>query len=96
MTHCYSTGSVTGGDNVGGLVGWNLGGVSNSFWDIQTSGQTTSDGGTGRITAEMRDTVTFLDPDWNIVAVADSGTRNTGYVWNIVGGQTYPFLSWQD
>jgi hypothetical protein len=102
MSNCYSTGSVTcaGHDclQVGGLVGLtgDYSPVSNSFWDTETSGQAGSDGGTGKTTAEMRDTVTFLDADWNIVAVADSGTRNTGYVWNIVGGQTYPFLSWQD
>jgi hypothetical protein len=28
-------------------------------------------------------------------AVADPSARNTSYTWNIVDGQTYPFLSWQ-
>jgi hypothetical protein len=96
LSKCYAMGKVAGDSGVGGLVGDNYEGtVSDSFWDTETSGQASSDGGTGKTTAEMRDTVTFLDADWNIVAVADSGTRNTGYVWNIVDGQTYPFLSWQ-
>ena len=101
MSNCYSTGSVTcaGHDclQVGGLVGLtgDYSPVSNSFWDTETSGQAGSDGGTGKTTAEMRDTVTFLDADWNIVAVADSETRNTAYIWNIVNGATYPFLSWE-
>jgi hypothetical protein len=95
VSNSYSTGSVSGNSRVGGLVGSNAGTVSNSFWDIETSGQATSDGGTGKTTAEMKDTITFLDADWNIITVADSDTRNTAYIWNIVDGQTYPSLSWQ-
>jgi len=39
---------------MGGLVGANDGGtVTESFWDIQTSGQTASDGGTSKTTAEL-------------------------------------------
>jgi hypothetical protein len=96
VSDSYSTGSVTGDSYVGGLVGWNdEGTVSNSFWDIETSGQSTSDGGTGKTTAQMEDIITFLDAGWNITAVANPGTRNPSYIWNIVDGQTYPFLSWQ-
>jgi hypothetical protein len=92
----YSTGRVNGPSYVGGLVGYNYEGtVSNSFWDIQTSGQATSDGGTGKTTAEMQDIDTFSAPGWNIIGVANLGTRNPSYIWNIVNGVTYPFLSWQ-
>jgi hypothetical protein len=92
----YSTGSVTGNTRVGGLVGYNnVGTVSNSFWDTQTSGQATSSGGTGKTTAQMKDIDTFTGAGWDIVGVANSGTRNTGYIWNIVDDVTYPFLSWQ-
>jgi hypothetical protein len=92
----YSTGKVTGDGPVGGLVGENYVPVSvgNSFWDTETSGQTTSDGGTGKTTAEMKSITTFSAGGWNIVAVA-TGQRNPAYIWNIVEGQTYPFLSWQ-
>jgi len=94
VTDSYSTGSVNGENSVGGLVGVNEWGstVSNSFWDTETSGQPTSDGGTGRTTVEMQDIATF--PAWDIIAVA-SGETNPSYIWNIVDGQTCPFLSWE-
>jgi hypothetical protein len=95
LSDCYSTGSVTGNSSIGGLVGANDGDVSNSFWDTETSGQPTSDGGTGKTTAEMQDIATFSGTAWNIIAVANPGTRNPSYIWNIVNGVTYPFLSWQ-
>jgi hypothetical protein len=104
VSNSYSTGSVTGSLVVGGLLGDNLGdneeaggvdNVSNSFWDTETSGQTTSAGGTGKTTAEMQDIVTFSEAGWNISAVDSHGDRNTVYIWNIVDGVTYPFLSWQ-
>jgi hypothetical protein len=95
VTDCYSTGSVTGSTGVGGLVGYNTATVSNSFWDIETSGQSNSDGGTGKTTAEMKNMTTFSGAGWNTVRVADPGTRNPTYIWNIIDGVTYPFLSWQ-
>ncbi|MGA8848311.1 MAG: NosD domain-containing protein [Dehalococcoidia bacterium] len=96
VENCYSTGSVTGDEYVGGLVGYNEDGtVSNSFWDTETSEQTISAGGTGKMTVEMQDVATFLGAAWDIVAVANPDTRNPSYIWNIVDGETYPFLSWE-
>jgi len=99
VSNCYSTGRATGSTHVGGLVGHNFlsgeGTVSNSFWDTETSGQSTSDGGTGKTTAEMKNIGTFSGEGWNIIAVADADTRNASYIWNIVDGQSYPFLSWE-
>jgi len=99
VINSYSTSSVTGNEYVGGLVGHNYfgtgeGTVSNCFWDIQTSGQSISDGGTGKTTAEMKDIATFSGAAWDIIAVAP-GLTNTAYIWNIVDDATYPFLSWQ-
>jgi hypothetical protein len=92
----YSTGSVTGSTNVGGLVGQGQpSDVTDSFWDIQTSGQSTSAGGTGKTTAETQDITTFSGASWDIITVADPDIRNSAYIWNIVDGETYPFLSWQ-
>jgi len=93
---------VSGDGPVGGLVGENSEStVNNSFWDIETSGQSTSAGGTGKTTAEMQDIDTFMDTEtegldepWDITAIAPGETNDT-YTWNIVDGQTYPFLSWQ-
>jgi len=102
VTNCYVTSSVSGNSYAGGLVGgygetW----VRNSFWDVEASGIDVSDGGTGKTTAEMMDVATFtdtetegLDEPWHIIAVAP-GETNEGYTWNMVDGETYPFLSWQ-
>jgi len=101
VANSHSTGSVTGTAYVGGLVAVNEGTVSDSFWDAEASGTEESDGGTGKTTAEMMDITTFtdtetegLDEPWDMVAV-DPGVANPAYIWNIVDGQTYPFLSWQ-
>jgi len=96
VSNCHSTGSVTGYEDVGGMVGRNYEGtISNSFWDIETSGQATSDGGIGMNTTEMQDIATFSGAGWNIIAVANPSTRNLAYIWNIVDDETYPFLSWE-
>jgi len=96
VSNCYSTGTVTGMADNGGLVGVSTEGtVTNSFWDTETSRITTSAGGTGKTTTEMHDINTFSGATWDIVAVADPSTRNPSYIWNIVDGQSYPFMSWQ-
>jgi hypothetical protein len=95
VTHSYSTGTVNGESDVGGLVGYNKGTVNNCLWDIQTSGQVSSDGGTGKTTAQMKSVATFSSAGWNIIAVANLGARDSFYIWNMVNGVTYPFLSCQ-
>ena len=104
VSSCCSSAWVTGEQSVGGLVGRNeysgagvdyCGTVTNSFWDTETSGQATSDGGTGKNTTEMQDFTTFSVVGWNITAVANPATRDPSYLWNIVDGVTYPFLSWE-
>jgi hypothetical protein len=96
VSNSYCTGSVTGDEFAvtGGLVEINEGTVSNSFWDTQTSGQATSNGGTGKSTAAMQNITTFSGAGWDITEVSLNET-NPAYVWNIVDGLTYPFLSWQ-
>jgi hypothetical protein len=94
VSNSCSTGNVTGSSQVGGLVGENHGTVSKSFWDIETSGQATSDGGTGKNTTGMQDINTFSGAEWDICAV-NHGQTNPAYIWNIVDDETYPFLSWQ-
>ena len=104
ISNCYSTCSLTGGSyvgpvgrpGIGGLVGtnYNIDNVISSFWDIETSGYTTSAGGTGKNTTEMQDVATFSAAGWNITAVSLNQT-NPSYIWNIVNNVTYPFLGWQ-
>jgi len=78
----YSSGAVTGTDgDVGGFAGNNTGTITNSFWDNQTSGIATSDGGTGRNTADMMNMYTFLEAGWDFAQV-----------WDIRHTHTYPFF----
>jgi hypothetical protein len=89
----YSTGLVSGsGWSVGGLVGGNGGTVTACFWDTQTSGQATSDGGTGKTTAEMQTASTFLDAGWDFVGETANGTED---IWWILEGKDYPRLWWE-
>ena len=92
----FTASRVVGPSNTGGLVGRTRPGstVSHSFWDTQTSRQATSDGGTGKTTAEMKNIATFSGAGWSITAV-NPGEVNSSYTWNIVDGQSYPFLSCQ-
>jgi hypothetical protein len=62
------------------------------FWDIQTSGQGTSAGGTGKTTADMRKAKTFLDAGWGFVGEIQNGTED---IWAICEEQDYPKLAWQ-
>ena len=92
VSKCYSTGNVTGDEHIGGLVGQNLYGVvSNSFWDTQTSGQGSSDGGIGKTTEEMMDITTFTGAAWDIVLIGDYVDET----WYIDHGNDYPRLGWQ-
>lgn len=80
VENSYSTGEVKGDNFVGGLVGLNDGTVSGSFWDTQTSGQTASDGGTGKSTDEMKTQSTFTDAGWDFTTIWDiGGETNDGY-----------------
>jgi hypothetical protein len=79
VNNCYAVGSVVGDSDVGGLMGRNSGTVTDCFWDIKTSGQKTSDGGTGKTTVEMKQKTTFNK--WDFMEV-----------WDIAENQTYPFL----
>jgi hypothetical protein len=93
VRQCYSNGEVKGDENVGGLVGYNwFGSISVSFWDMETSGQTESDGGTGLSTIEMQTANTFLQAGWDFVDETENGTEN---IWWIDEGQDYPRLWWE-
>jgi hypothetical protein len=89
----YSTGLVSGKSGVGGLVGsGSADSVITSFWDIETSGQVTSAGGTGKTTAEMQTASTFLDAGWDFVGETANGTED---IWGILEGQDYPRPVWR-
>jgi hypothetical protein len=66
IVDCYSTGFVVGTTHVGGFCGFNKGSITNSVWDTETSGRTTSAGGIGKTTAEMKNKQTYIDLGWSI------------------------------
>ena len=123
ITACYSTAKVSGNENVGGLVGGGTveeGTLGNpepigpgsfiaptSFWDMETSGQSTSFTGPGRsprantsvtvevtglTTAEMQTAGTFLEAGWDFVDETENGTDD---IWWILEGKDYPQLWWE-
>jgi len=79
IINCYSTSEVSGRYDVGGLVGGIGGTVTDSFWDVNTSGLSRSAGGEGKTTSEMQERFTFIY--WDLVNV-----------WDIGENQTYPYL----
>lgn len=93
VSRCYSVGAVGAGGSmgIGGLVGYG-GTVTQSFWDIETSGQVASKGGTGKTTVEMQSAGTFLKAGWDFVDEIENGTEN---VWWIDEGKDYPRLTWE-
>lgn len=97
ISTCYSTGHVTAtGGTIykGGLLGYMsaTATVAACFWDNQTSGITTSAGGSGvqgKTTAEMRTLSTFTDVGWDFTS-----TDSNPAVWQMptLG---YPYLAWK-
>lgn len=89
LDRSYSTGAVNAtGVNVyeGGLVGRQyFSTVTAAFWDTQTSGQLTSDGGTGKTTAQMLTLSTFTDAGWDF---AGTWTMRCEHM-------NYPRLAWE-
>ncbi len=88
---CYSTGQVSADGSyvyVGGLLGYKTGSVGTvaaCFWDTQTSGLTTSAGGSGvqgKTTAQMKTQSTFISAVWDFA--------NTWYM------NGYPHLQWEN
>lgn len=95
ITMCYSTGMVSGDQHVGGLLGDRYSDnsiVTGCFWDVETSGQSSSAGGTGLTIAEMQTAGTFLEAGWDFVDKIDNGTDD---IWWILEGHDYPRLWWE-
>jgi hypothetical protein len=94
ISACYSMGMVSSDKEVGGLVGltYAISDTALSFWDIQTSGQNESAGGTGLTTAEMQTASTFLEAGWDFLIETANGTED---IWSICEGTNYPRFVWQ-
>ncbi|MHC4517329.1 MAG: GLUG motif-containing protein [Planctomycetota bacterium] len=92
IINCFATGRVVGTTEVGGLAGTNEGSVTASFWNVETSGQASSAGGTGSMTVEMMRAGPFLEAGWDFVGEVENGTED---VWWILEGEDYPRLWWE-
>jgi hypothetical protein len=85
----YAIGSVSGNALVGGLVGSNSGTVTDSYWDVNTTGQTASAGSpnaSGLITDEM----TGSAAESNMTGFDFTSTWET-----VTNPDDYPILAWQ-
>ena len=96
----YATGKVTGASYIGGLLGYDQGSATftASYWDTDTSGVTTSAGGTGKTTEELQTPTDYTDiyAAWN-VDVDDNlntGDPTTGgdEPWDFGTTSQYPVL----
>jgi len=101
MDNCFSTGPVNVSSIVGnaGFIKSESGStITNSFWDTQTSGQSFSDGGIGKTTAEMKTPSTFINAGWDFELEVLNGTNDYWDmdVTNASVNNGYPFLSWQN
>lgn len=95
LTVCYATGAVKGANELshtGGLAGRNFSGtVTACFWDVQTSGQPSSEGGSGKTTDQMMTLSTFTSAGWDF-----SDTDGDAADWMMLReGEDYPRLAWQ-
>lgn len=84
VTNAYSTGRVTGTTAAFGLIGYQVSGdtigvVTNSYWDMDTSGKTVSFGGTGINSTAAYNQATYNGFDFNTT-------------WWMSEGNTRPFL----
>jgi hypothetical protein len=85
VKNSYSASPVTASGTKGGLIAGNSSGiVENSFWDIDSSGQPTSAGGTGLSTEQMKTFLTYSNAGWDF-----------NNVWHICEITNYPRLLWQ-
>jgi len=87
---CYAAAAVSGQVEVGGLVG-DGNDVSESFWDIQTSGQGRSDGGTGCYTIAMQSMDTYVSAGWDLPGQRDGPSD----IWAQSEHNGYPIFWWQ-
>jgi len=89
IMYSYSSGTVTGNTNVGGLVGTDYATVTNSYWNSETSTQSTSaSSATGLTTAEM----TGSAAETNMVNLDFTSVWRTVSASDADSADSYPIL----
>jgi len=95
ITYCYSSGAVVAtGSHTGGFNGYNTGSITKSYWDTEASGFSSSVGGTGLTTTEMKNLVNYLMFGWDFMDEPYNGNEE---IWGLNSSENdgYPFLSIQ-
>ncbi|NTU92098.1 MAG: filamentous hemagglutinin N-terminal domain-containing protein, partial [Chlorobiaceae bacterium] len=89
VDECYAAGPVSGTTKVGGLAGSSSYVITHSFWNKNTTGQTSSAGDeTGLSDTQMKQSSYFAAAGWDI-----SSDPASGSTWFIYEGQSAPLLS---
>ncbi len=104
IENSYSTGAIDSGtpsESTGGFCGKidssETAIISNSFWNMETAGYTTSAGGTGKTTAEMKTLATYtaagwdFDSVWNINSSINNGYPFFGFAGLGYGTESSPY-----
>ena len=96
VLNSYAAGSVTGsGSDVGGLVGATVANatVTASYWDTDTSGQSDSAGGVGKMTSELQSPIDYtgIYSTWDDEDI--DGVTGADAPWNFGTTSEYPALS---
>ncbi len=84
ISNSYSVGAVSGSSKVGGFIGDTITGVIplvSCYWDVVSSGQSSSAGGASKLTSEMKTSATFTG--WTMPTT-----------WCMDDGEEYPLLRW--
>ena len=90
VTTSYSAGPVSGTYYFDSTAGHDSSStVLSCFWDVTTSGQTASLGGTGLTTDRMQVPQTFLDAGWDFLGERQNGTCE---FWQMPAEGGYPVL----
>ncbi len=93
VTRCYAAGLVRGAADGGGLIALNERSFAeDSFWDVESSGCKSSDGGEGRTTSQMQDPTTYWAAGWDLVA--GDNKKGPQAVWRMAA-KAYPRLEWE-
>ena len=79
VNRSYSAGKVIGNTEVGGLVGSNTGEVNDSYWNVESSGQVFSDGGSPLNTSQMKLSSSFNN--WSF-----------DFAWDIIETESFPYF----
>jgi hypothetical protein len=80
IINCYAAGSIASTNGYGFCCSQGGGSITSSYWDMQSTGQSTSNGGSGKTTTQMMQQATFVN--WDFASP----------VWSIFEGVTYPLL----